>query len=142
MTDAGKRLFGAAREMRELIAGTDPNWNDGTPWTVSSDTPSDVHDVNGDLVALAFGNDEQGQSSLELCQSRARAIAALPDLYDALDKIFSYVSYVNIHGVGEQPQSNGEPQPVRLSLEEFWRIFQEIGKLSSAALAKARGGTP
>jgi len=55
----------------------------------------------------------------------------------ALDRIFSYVSYVNIHGIGEQPEPNGLPQPMRVPPDEFGRIFQEIGKLASEALSKA-----
>lgn len=57
----------------------------------------------------------------------------------ALDRIFSYVSYVNIHGVGEQPEprEDGQPQPMRVPPEEFARIFQEIGTLASFALMKA-----
>ncbi len=55
---------------------------------------------------------------------------------EALERIFSYVSYVNIHGVGEQPEPNedGSPQAVRVHPDEFWRIFQEIGRIASEAL--------
>jgi hypothetical protein len=62
-------------------------------------------------------------------------------LVAALDRIFSYVSYVNIHGVGEQPppREDGQPQPMRVPPEEFARIFQEIGRLASAALQQAGG---
>jgi hypothetical protein len=56
---------------------------------------------------------------------------------DALDRIFSYVSYINIHGVGEQPEPTGSPQPLRVAPEEFHRIFQDIGRLAREALAKA-----
>lgn len=65
--------------------------------------------------------------------------AAAPEMLEALDRIFSYVSYVNIHGVGDQPESNGLPQPMRVPPDEFARIFQEIGKLASSALSKAEG---
>jgi hypothetical protein len=60
------------------------------------------------------------------------------ELRDALDKIFSIVSYVNIHGVGEQPEPTPEigPQAMRCQPEEFWRLFQQIGTLASEALAK------
>jgi hypothetical protein len=61
-------------------------------------------------------------------------IGANESTTEALDRIFSYVSYVNIHGVGRQPEPNGLPQPMRVSPEEFMRIFQEIGKIASAAL--------
>jgi hypothetical protein len=75
----------------------------------------------------------------EETRANARLIAAAPDLLEALDKIFSIVSYVNIHGVGKQPEATPEigPQPLRCPHEEFWRLFQQIGKLSSDALAKA-----
>lgn len=63
-------------------------------------------------------------------------------LVEALDRIFSYVSYVNIHGVGDQPEPNGHPQPLRVPPDEFWRIFQEIGSLASGALAVAEGSSP
>jgi hypothetical protein len=60
---------------------------------------------------------------------------------DALDEIFSIVSYINIHGVGEQPEPTLEsgPQPMRCPSGEFQWLFQRIGKLSSDALAKTEG---
>ncbi|MGX1096545.1 Lar family restriction alleviation protein [Amorphus sp. MBR-141] len=67
--------------------------------------------------------------------------AEVERLTAALDSIFSLISYVNIHGVGQQPEPTGEPQPMRVSPIEFWSIFQQIGKLASAALQpKGDGG--
>lgn len=74
--------------------------------------------------------------------SNARLIASAPAMYEALERIFSYVSYVNIHGVGEQPEPNGHPQPVKVSPEEFAHTFQEIGNQARIALAKAEGRQP
>lgn len=67
---------------------------------------------------------------------------AAETMRDALDKIFSRVSYINIHGVGPQPESNGLPQQVRISTAEFWDIFQSIGKLASEALAVGEAALP
>lgn len=79
----------------------------------------------------------QDQAPEFQCVPLYAAPTAAPDMRAALDKIFSYVSYVNIHGVGEQPEPNGLPQPMRVPPDEFARIFQEIGKLASSALSKA-----
>ncbi len=68
-----------------------------------------------------------------------RAVNAHDDLVAALENIFSRVSYINIHGVGEQPppNENGTPQPVRATPDEFWSLFQDIGTLAADALKKA-----
>lgn len=61
--------------------------------------------------------------------------AAIERLRSALDQIFSLVSYINIHGVGEQPEAiPGCPQPIKASPDEFWRIWNQIGDIASAAL--------
>jgi hypothetical protein len=77
----------------------------------------------------------------EPSDANARLIAAAPAMYEALDRIFSYVSYVNIHGVGGQPEPTPEigPQPMRCPPDEFWRIFQDIGTRAAAAMALADG---
>ena len=60
-------------------------------------------------------------------------------LVEALDTIFSRVSYINIHGVGEQPgpDPDGNPQPMRVPVETFHYIWKEIGDTAAAALKLA-----
>lgn len=66
------------------------------------------------------------------------ADATVAKMRTALDEIFMRVSYINIHGVGEQPEPTGLPQPMRASPDEFKRIWQEIGKLAGAALDETK----
>ena len=62
---------------------------------------------------------------------------ALKKAQKVVNDIFSIVSYINIHGVGVQPEPrfDGAPSPLRCSPEEFERLFQQIGILSRNALA-------
>ena len=57
-------------------------------------------------------------------------------LVEALETIFSRVSYINIHGVGGQPERDpdGNPQPMRVPVETFHYIWKEIGDTAAAAL--------
>jgi hypothetical protein len=65
---------------------------------------------------------------------RDAALAEVARLRDALDKIFSLIAYVNIHGVGAQPEPSGEPQVMRVPPDEFHRIWTEIGDTARVAL--------
>lgn len=67
------------------------------------------------------------------------AARAAPQMYDALDMIFSLISYINIHGVGDQPppRDDGLPQVKRASIAELGSILARIGTLASGALALA-----
>ena len=70
-----------------------------------------------------------------------RAANSHAALVEALDKIFSYVSYINIHGVGPQPAPEaGNPQLLRASPDEFMHIWKEIGDTAAAALKLAESG--
>jgi len=81
-----------------------------------------------------FGRSKIGRN-LEVFQYRRRH--GRKDAYGA-GRIFMRVSYINIHGVGEQPEPTGLPQPMRASPDEFKRIWQEIGKLAGAALDETK----
>lgn len=111
------------------------NEQHNTPWTASKahHGATDIFDAKGYDVLTLYG------SKQDLAAFIVRAVNSHEALVKALDRIFSYVSYVNIHGVGEQPapREDGLPQPMRVPPEEFARIFQEIGKLASAALNSA-----
>ena len=73
-----------------------------------------------------------------LAVEEAAAQAKIEKLREALDEIFTRISYINIHGVGEQPEPTGIPQPMRASPDEFRRIWQEIGNLAGAALDETK----
>lgn len=116
------------------------------PWTLQPLTGS----PNGNVGVRASGEHVSGYVAFvdtrwphpeqqEEQIANALLISASPELLDALDKILSIVSYINVHGVGEQPEPTPEigPQATRCPPSEFWRLFQQIGKLSSQALAKA-----
>jgi hypothetical protein len=109
-----------------------------------------VRDIAGRLVAraLTFNYMEEDElkgyrrNKTDPAEEDARLIASAPAMHDALDRIFSFISYINIHGVGEQLEViPGLPQPVLCHPDEFWRIFQDIGKLAAAALAKGESPT-
>jgi hypothetical protein len=117
------------------------------PWAYRPREDDDwgvVRGPDGRLVASAkAGRDvsqdeyaEHRQNGTDPYEDNARLIAAAPMMYEALDRIFSYISYVNIHGVGEQPDPTPEigPQPLKCPPDEFWRIFQDIGDRASAAM--------
>lgn len=106
---------------------------DGRAWIVTQARAG--REVSEDELA------EHRKNGTDPYEGNARLIAAAPAMYDALDRIFSYVSYVNIHGVGEQPEPTPEiaPQPLKCPTDEFWRIFQDIGTRASAAMALAEG---
>lgn len=105
--------------------------------------PTEAIDAALEKVLRAAGSSlrHYSMSSTKQALRAAMAEAMAPNvgMLAALDRIFSYVSYVNIHGLGEQPEPNGAPQPLRVHLGEFVLIFQEIGSLASAAIAKAEG---
>ena len=94
------------------------------------------------FVADCESTDENCDGTDEDCANAAfivRAVNSHQPLVDALDTIFSRISYVNIHGVGSQPDPDpeGNPQPIRVSLEEFHHIWKEIGDIAAAALKLA-----
>lgn len=112
------------------------------PWSAGISSGRKVLCVtaaNGTWVCGELLADNETAIDTDEAEANARLIAAAPDMAAALDRIFSYVSYVNIHGVGEQPEprEDGFPQPMRVQPEEFQRIFQEIGTLASFTLSKA-----
>ena len=94
---------------------TAPKWNDGAPW--HTDGTDDVFDANGNWIAMPFGY-ENGGISTRLCDARAQAIAALPDLYAALEKIAAI-----------ENQEWGSD----------WAEIDEARQIARAALAKAKG---
>jgi hypothetical protein len=82
-----------------------------------------------------------GDSTPVTADEAARINVHCQSMYDeikrlrhALDEIWLSVSYVNVHGVGEQAEPNGLPQPVRVKPDEFWSLFQRIGKIATEAL--------
>jgi hypothetical protein len=89
-------------------------WSDGAP----------ANQIAGMLLVAVVDRDE--------------AVAKIEKLREALDEIFTRISYINIHGVGEQPEPTGIPQPMRASPDEFRRIWQEIGNLAGAALDETK----
>lgn len=78
--------------------------------------------------------DDWREKCTALEAERDAALAEDARLRDALDKIFSLIAYVNIHGVGAQPEPSGEPQVMRVPPDEFRRIWTEIGDTARAAL--------
>jgi len=107
-----------------------------TPWSLGGEhLRTLIRGADATIVAVRHRHD--AKTHVANAAFIVRAVNCHADLVAALDKIFSRISYVNIHGVGEQPEPTGDPQPVRVSKEEFWRLFQEIGTVAAAALAKA-----
>jgi hypothetical protein len=66
--------------------------------------------------------------------------AFIREARETFDSIAMMVSYVILHGVGEQPPPSPDgPQVMRVAPEEFWRIFSKIGEDAAAARDKAEG---
>jgi hypothetical protein len=110
-----------------------------------------IRDAEGMIAATARGQNDDDEKTLDDHRRDGtdpyganaafivRAVNSHDALVAALDNIFSRISYINIHGVGEQPEPDhdGNPQPMRVSLESFHAIWKEMADVAAAALSLA-----
>lgn len=96
---------------------------------------------SGAPAAAPQGGPPVTDLAAEMKASRARLDAGDPA--ETLEWIAMIVSYITVHGVGEQPEPvSGHPQIMRVSRKDFAKLFAEIGTRARAALAALGGASP